>query len=529
MKNLYQFLLLFLLCTSFSTFAQVPLYNSYPSAAATIYLDFDGQYVQGTSWNVNGPIACGPSGMDATQIAQIFNRVAEDYRPFNVNVTTDSAKYWAAPANQRIRVILTVTSDWYGAAGGVSYMGSFTWGDNTPAFVFTAALASNAKYIAEAASHEAGHTLGLRHQSSYNNSCAKTAEYNPGQGSGEIGWAPIMGVGYYKNLTLWNNGANPYGCTNYQNDLEVITTYNGFTYRNDDYGSSFGGSATKANFTNDRFTMNGIVETSTDIDVIKFTVPTFGRFKLDAIPFNLGDGYTGANLDMQVDLMTSSSNVISSYNPSSSLKSSVDTMLSAGNYFLRVKGSGNINTSEYASLGSYTLEASFAAGIVLPLHKLELHGANENNKHRFDWAIEADEAITTQTLEVSYNGRNYQALTQPEVNSRNYSYVPGKSSTLFYRLNLTLASGQQYYSNIISLPAADHARPELVSNMIRSSMAINSPALYDYTIVDYSGRQVFKGKLVQGVNSLPANMNRGMYLIQFSNGSEQYTEKFMKQ
>ena len=40
-----------------------------------------------------------------------------------------------------------------------------------------------------------------------------------GLGSGEIGWAPIMGVGYYKNFTLWNNGPNSFGCTNYQSDL----------------------------------------------------------------------------------------------------------------------------------------------------------------------------------------------------------------------------------------------------------------------------------------------------------------------
>jgi hypothetical protein len=529
MKNLYQFLLTIVLCTSFSAFGQVPLYNSYPSASATIYLDFDGHYLQGTSWNVSGPITCGPSKMDATQITQIFKRVAEDYRPFNVNITTDSTKYWTAPADQRMRIILTVTSDWYGAAGGVSYMGSFTWADNTPAFVFTALLNYNAKYIAEAASHEAGHTLGLRHQSSYNNSCTKLAEYNAGVGSGEIGWAPIMGVGYYRNFTLWNNGANPYGCTNYQNDLEIITTYNGFTYRPDDYGSSFGGNATKANFTNDRFTVNGIIETNTDIDVVKFTIPAFGRFKLDAVPYNLGDGYTGANLDMQVDLMTNSSTVISSYNPANALKSTIDTMLSAGNYFLRVQGRGNTYASEYASLGSYTLDASFGAGIILPVHKLELHGSNEGSRHKFDWDIEVDEAIAAQTLEVSSNGRNYQSVIEPGISSRSYSYAPGKGSIFYYRLNVTLANGQQYYSNVITLPATMHAKPSLAGNIIKSTIVVNSPSLFEYQIVDYSGRLISKGKLVQGVNSIPATLNSGMYMIQFSNGSEQYTEKFMKQ
>src|SRR5690349_17883347 len=213
MKNLIRSGLMgLLLASTFIAKAQYPVLSSYPSASAVIFLDFDGQTVANTSWNYNGPIYCGASGFNSSQMTEIFNRVAEDYRPFNVNVTTDSTKYFAAPTNKRMRVILTITSDWYGSAGGVSFIGSFTWGDNTPCFVFTALLNYNTKYIAEAAAHEAGHTLGLRHQSTYDVNCVKTSEYNYGTGSGEIAWAPIMGCGYYKNLSQWYNGQSSLGC-----------------------------------------------------------------------------------------------------------------------------------------------------------------------------------------------------------------------------------------------------------------------------------------------------------------------------
>src|SRR5688572_8154888 len=165
MKNIFRPIVLALLVFSgFMTNAQVPVMSSYPSANAVIFLDFDGHTVTGTSWNYNGPIECGSSGLDNTKITEIFNRVAEDYRPFNVNVTTDSTKYLAAAANRRMRIILTVTSSWYGSAGGVAFVGSFIWTDNTPCFVFSALLGYNAKSISEAASHEAVHTLGLYHQ-----------------------------------------------------------------------------------------------------------------------------------------------------------------------------------------------------------------------------------------------------------------------------------------------------------------------------------------------------------------------------
>lgn len=325
--------------------------NSHPSASATIFLDFDGHIVQGTSWNTMGSIECGPSNLDAIKVNEVFNRVAEDYRPFDVNVTTDSTKYWSAPSTKRIRLVVTVSSAWFGSnAGGVAYMGSFTWGDNSPAFVFSALLGYNAKNIAEAASHEIGHTLGLRHQAAYDGNCYKISDYNTGVGSGQTGWAPIMGVGYYRNFTLWNSGANPLGCTNIQNDLEIITTYNGFGYRSDDYGSHFP-SATAASFSNNSFVINGIVERNTDVDVVKFNMPAFGRFQLSALPFSVGSENTGSNLDLQVELMTNQNTVISTYNPEDILEVSIDTMLSAGTYYLRMQGKGNSYASEYASLG----------------------------------------------------------------------------------------------------------------------------------------------------------------------------------
>src|SRR5689334_9961155 len=131
MKNLYRSgLITLIVFSSMVTRAQVPIMNSYPSASATIFLDFDGQTVANTSWNFNGPFVCAPSGLTNAQISSVFDRVAEDYRPFDVNITTDSTKYWSAPVAKRMRVILTVSSEWYGSAGGVSFVGSFTWGDN---------------------------------------------------------------------------------------------------------------------------------------------------------------------------------------------------------------------------------------------------------------------------------------------------------------------------------------------------------------------------------------------------------------
>ena len=55
-----------LLLISFSAFS-IPKLNSFPSATATIFIDFDGHYVQNGLWNNGNPINCAASGMTDPQ------------------------------------------------------------------------------------------------------------------------------------------------------------------------------------------------------------------------------------------------------------------------------------------------------------------------------------------------------------------------------------------------------------------------------------------------------------------------------
>lgn len=531
MKTLFRSVLIMLLFISTLTAnAQYPKLNSYPSASAVIFLDFDGQTVSGTSWNYNGPIVCGASGLDSAQITTVFNRVAEDYRPFNINITTDSTKYLAAPLTKRMRLILTVTSDWYGSAGGVAYINSFIWGDDTPCFVFTALLNYNVKNISEAASHEPGHTLGLYHQSTYDANCVKTSEYNYGQGTGEIGWAPIMGVGYYQNLTLWNNGPNPYGCNSLQSDLSIITTNNGFTYRIDDYPAAFN-QATNAPFVNNQFNVSGVISQNTDQDLFKFTQPAAGRFQLSAIPYNVGTGNSGSDLDLQVTLFNSSQTQLNVFNPGTLLNSVIDTMLNTGTYYLRVEGKGNIYAPNYASLGSYSLQGNWSNS-ALPLRKLQLHGELNGDRHQLSWIIEADEQITQQILEISTDGRNFSPVVQSGINARSYEYRPNISGVTQYRLNVTFDNGRQYYSNVVTLRKSGATqKPKLISNLITAnSFEVSSPGIYNYAVYDFNGKTLVEGKLSKGSNIIaPVNMVNGMYLIRFTNGTDQWIEKLVRQ
>jgi len=533
MKNFYKSVLMIsALCGTLFTRAQVPDLNSYPSATAVILLDFDGYYVSGTMWNTNGAFTCNSSGLDNTAITEIFNRVSEDYRPFNINITTNEAKYNAAPATKRMRVVITTSNEWYGSgAGGVAYINSFTWGDNTPCFVFSALLDLNTKNVAEAASHEAGHTLGLRHQSSYNASCVKLSDYNWGQGSGEIGWAPIMGAGYNENMTLWNSGPNSLGCSVIQNDLSVITNAtNGFGYRTDDYTDVYSTAATSAFNSSGQFTISGIIEKNDDKDLFKFTMPTFGRLQLNAIPYNVGGTNFGSDLDLQVEFLDGSYTTIGTYNPGNLLSSVIDSFVNAGTYYLRVDGKGNIYAPEYGSIGSYSMQATYTDASLLAVRRLELKGKLDGDMHTLNWLIDADEHVLKQMIEVSTNGINFTPLDQPNNALRTYSYRPLDRRPLLYRMKVTFDNLKDSYSNVIAIRQGNALKPQLVGNTISgNALTVNSPGIYQYQIIDHSGRMLSKGAVDKGYSTVYTSTSAtGIYIIRFTDGEQQWSEKFIK-
>ena len=260
--------------------------HSLPGASRVIYLDFDGHTTTGTAWNsaftAGAPIISQPFDLDgdpttfnATEravIQSIWKRVAEDYAPFAIDVTTEdpgieALRKTSAGDNAYGKRVVISPTNWYNTgAGGVAYIGSFDWSTDTPCFVFTQQLGSYEKYIAEAVAHEAGHTLGLYHDGIGG---ASPSEYYYGHGD----WAPIMGVGYYKNITQFSKGEYT-NANNPQDDLAVIATY--APLAGDDHGNTL---ATATVITGTNVATGGTIETQNDVDVFKFNTGSGASYR----------------------------------------------------------------------------------------------------------------------------------------------------------------------------------------------------------------------------------------------------------
>ena len=519
-------MLLLALLVSFNIYS-IPVLTSLPSAPATIYLDFDGHNVNSAYWNGGTPFTCASAGMSNNDITEVFNRVAEDYRPFNINITTDSSVFLAAPLNKRIRVVITPTSSWFTGVGGVSYIGSFKWGDDTPAFVFCDRLGPNsAKMVAECCSHESGHTVGLSHQSKYDGTCNLTATYNDGAGIGEASWAPIMGNSYYRNMSGWNNGPTPYGCNNNQDNLSIITSQNGFSYRTDDYSNDININPTSITISS--IPVDGVITTNADKDAFSFTVGQNANFKMDVTPFSVGTNYSGANLDIKVSLYNGSKVLINTYDPALTMNVSVDTILNAGTYYMLVEGTGNTNVNDYGSLGSYKISGVTGT---LPVHTVSLTGRSNKSQHGLDWNIISDEPIKSVAVQSSTDGINFKTITVLNGLSKSFTYSPFQHSDLYYRLQVTSVAQQHMYSNIVFLKDVKNTATSFaVSTFIQDEISVNSGSQYQYQLSDINGNIIARGTGQPGFNKVGMSRNAsGVYVLQLISNNEKKTERIIKQ
>jgi phage baseplate assembly protein gpV len=353
--------------------------HSRPGAKRVIYLDVDGDVLVGNSWNTYtkvSTIVCPPWNTDGdpsvfgeaerVAIQRIWLRVAEDYAPFDVDVTTQEPPAGAITRSSLAddiygtRVLISPISQYFGTYGGIAAVGIYNYVDSTdhykPALVFPEQLAHDEKRIAEAAAHEAGHNLGLIHDGVLGGSA-----YYAGHGEGETGWAPIMGVGYGRNLTQWSKGEY-HNADNPENDLAVMQSY-GLSYRGDDHGDTF--IAATALPAGASLSGGGVIGRAGDVDVFSFSAGA-GPASITVAPAD-----TGPDLDVQAELIGEGGSVLTTSNPVDLLRANLmATLPAAGTYHLRVRGVGKgdpklTGYTAYGSLGHYRISGTVPAQAVL--------------------------------------------------------------------------------------------------------------------------------------------------------------------
>ena len=338
--------------------------HSKPGSAHTIYIDFDGALVSGTAWNAEANVVAkfhdgwtldGDlttfSEIERTAIQSIWQRVSEDYAPFDVDVTTadpgDAAIDRSGPGDAvyGTRALVSRSTQAFQSicnnqCGGGAYIDVFDEPNvhayYQPAWIFPLGLDNDTKAIAEALSHEVGHNFGLTHDGN------PTSEYEPGHNA----WAPIMGSGYDRPITQFSNGDYALA-NNTQDDLAVIAA---------------GGAPLRADEPTTLPTGTAYITRREETDSFDLN-DCGGPITVTATPAPVSP-----NLDIALSLVTQQGAVLASANPvaamvsrdvASGMGASISTTVPAGNYRVVVDGGGDPTAgsgfSDYGSVGAYTL------------------------------------------------------------------------------------------------------------------------------------------------------------------------------
>ena len=373
---------------------QTFLLHSRATSTHKIFLDFDGTNVSNTAWNVpanqGGPglpngnyegysldASAAFSDAEKEEIQKIWQRVSEDYAPFDVDVTTQDpgeAALDRSDANDQAfgtRALITESAQavqtlCQSQCGGLAYVGVFNQASDAgeahsfrqPAWVFASTLNnSDTKAISEATSHEVGHNFGLSHD----------GRTTPAEGyyTGHDPWAPIMGTGYTEPLVQWSKGEYA-NANNKEDDLSIIAN-GGAPVVTDEAGDTV---ATAAG----AIPAKAYIASPTDKDV--FSLGTCSG----AVTLTATGAPPSQDLDIKLDLLNAQGTQVATDNPASAFVS-IDSIsgvnasitqnnLAAGTYYARVDGVGNGNATtgytDYGSLGQYTLTKTGCNGQSAP-------------------------------------------------------------------------------------------------------------------------------------------------------------------
>lgn len=399
----------------------VPELSSRPGAAYTIYLDPSGFNYDGT-WSSSTP-GITPSlnevadngtfgAADVAEINAIWAAMANQYRSFNVNVTTvdpaiaagqsgtdiERRDYYDSQAHM-MHTVIGKGDGWQGSADGLALLNTIGTVASNPGehtnWMFTnaydgTATVANGNYTGNISSHETGHTFGLNHQGDFTGTIPTATvvnEYGFGDdANGNGNYVATMGNASDRQRVAWRVGSTHNGDSQFvQNDVMTILANDGAAIADSGIGHTFAtataiplaGSVIDVNNPLHRGVISPNSASNPDpIGVDNYTKDVFSFVTDGSNPISLilhdGDDFltpgvadNGLTLRGALSIFDSSySLVASAVEDSSTLFQTYTGLLGAGTYYAQITSFGGHEevTNDYLAAQYYDMGGYFLTG-----------------------------------------------------------------------------------------------------------------------------------------------------------------------
>jgi len=259
---------------------------------------------------------------------------------------------------------------------------------------------------------------------------------------------------------------------------------------------------------------------------------------LNATPFSVDAGNSGANLDVKIILQDAKGTEIRTYDIADSLNARIDTTLNAGTYYVIIDGTGNINAgNDYGSLGAYTLAGTYiglannttGSSTTSGSSTLMVTGVKVKEGNKINWNNVDLKGTVAISVMVATEEGDFKEIARPNPSSRSYVHAIKVPAVNTYMLKFIEKDGAVQFSNSITLETKNGETGGFkVIRQPQQPVIVNAAEAYDYQVVDNYGKVILQGKGAAGNKTIDVrNQPAGIYNLMLMNNSEQRTEKFM--